>query len=208
MYWSIHAPRLHGTVIQQYDHRLRPIRWAERLCLRLIRDRSDSYLNGFDGVEGMTSSTRWIGAFLLVTLASGCATTKQFTTLRQPTDRDLQTYIGGTIVKLDAEESLPNAFGGADIYGGRRQVGSTELKYLGLGSEGTVKLRVLSTDVKTTEDWRRRLGNKGTVTSSSDAVDFAQRLDQPFEIEGVTVLFLRADGAGITYRLSRQLAKR
>ena len=100
---------------------------------------------------------------------------------------------------------MPNAFGGADIYGGRREVGSVELRYLGLGSEGSVRLRVFSVDIITTEDWRRRLGNDGTVTSSSDSVDFELSLDEPFEMEGVTVQFLEADGGGITYRLSGQV---
>lgn len=156
----------------------------------------------------MTPRARWIPAFFLIMLASACASINQYQTLRQPVDRDLQTYIGGTILKIDREESLPNAFGRADIYGGRRQTGSVELKYVGPGIEGSVKLRVFSTDVKTTEDWRRRLGSKGTVTSSSDAVDFEQPLDQPFEMESVTVRFLKADGGGITYRLSGQVVNR
>ena len=80
------------------------------------------------------------------------------------------------------------------------------MKYLGLASNsGALKLRVLSTDVRTTEDWRRRLGNKGTVTSSSDAVDFEQRPDEPFEIEGLTVHFLKAESASLNYRLTGQL---
>ena len=145
-------------------------------------------------------------ALLQVAVLLGCATIKQYRTIGQPVGSDLQTYVGGTILKIDLAERLPNAFGRADVYGGRRPTGSIELKYLGLASNsGALKLRVLSTDVRTTEDWRRRLGNKGTVTSSSDAVDFEQRPDEPFEIEGLTVHFLKAESASLNYRLTGQL---
>lgn len=148
-------------------------------------------------------------ALLQVAVLLACASIKHYQTIEQPLGPELQTYVGGTILKLDLSESLPNAFGRADIYGGRRPTGSIELKYLGLVSDGgAMKLRVLSTDVRTTEDWRRRLGNKGTVTSSADAVDFEQNLNQPFEIEGVTVHFLTAESARLSYRLTRQLASR
>jgi hypothetical protein len=145
---------------------------------------------------------------LAAVTATACASIKQYQTVRQPIDRDLQTYVGGTILKMDREESLPNAFGGADVYGGRRQKGSVELKYLGPGKEGVVKLRVFATDISTTEDWRRRLGNKGTVTSSSDAVDFEHPINQLFEMEGVSVRFLKVDTSGVIYRLSQWVVKR
>ena len=57
---------------------------------------------------------------LLVIATTGCASIKQYDTLRQPVDRDLHTYIGGTVLKVDREESLPSAFGRADGYGGRQ----------------------------------------------------------------------------------------
>lgn len=50
------------------------------------------------------------------------------------------------------------------------------------------------------------MGNKGTVTSSSDGVDFDHELNQPFEIEGIVVRFLKAEGPSINYKLSGQLA--
>lgn len=156
----------------------------------------------------MTGRGSFVPLVMVAAIAGACASIKQYHTLRQPIDRELQTYIGGTILKIDREESLPNAFGGADVYGGRRQKGSVELKYLGLASEGAVKLRVFSTDINTTEDWRRRLGNNATVTSSSDSVDFEHRVDQAFEMEGVSVRILKADAGNVTYRLSGEVARR
>lgn len=136
-----------------------------------------------------------------------CATIKQYQTVQQPTGRDLQTYVGGTILRIEKEESLPNAFGGADIYGGRRPKGFTELKYLGVSESGSIKLRVLSTDITTNADWRRRLGRQGTATSSSDAVDFEHDPTQSFEMEGVTIQFFAVEPSRVTYRLVGSLGR-
>ena len=53
-------------------------------------------------------------ALLQVAVLLGCATIKQYRTIGQPVGSDLQTYVGGTILKIDLAESLPNAFGRAD----------------------------------------------------------------------------------------------
>lgn len=142
----------------------------------------------------------------LITLAvmfllGSCGSIQQYQTLQQPQGRVLQTYVGGTILRIEKQESLPNAFGGADIYGGRRPKGAIELKYLGLGVDGRIKLRVLSTDVTTNENWRRRLGRNGSAASSSDAVDFDHDPSEPFEMEGYRVVFLRVEASSVAYKL-------
>lgn len=143
-------------------------------------------------------SLAFVGVSILLV---ACASIKQYQTVQQPIGRDLQTYVGGTIVRTEKEESLPNAFGGADIYGGRRPKGFTELKFLGISESGSIKLRVLSIDITTNENWRRRLGRQGTATSSSDAVDFEHDPTQPFEMEGVTIQFFKVEPSRVTYRL-------
>jgi hypothetical protein len=140
----------------------------------------------------------FVGVFLL-----GCGSLKHYETLQQPLNDVLRTYVGGTVLKVDREESLPNAFGGADIYGGRRPTGSVELKYLGLG-DGTIKLRVLTTDVETNENWRRRLGRQGYATSSSDAIDFEHEPNLPFAMEGYVIEFLDHTSSNLTYRVRRE----
>lgn len=132
-----------------------------------------------------------------------CGSIKQYSTPQQPLRDTLKTYVGGAILEIEKEESLPNAFGGADIYGGRRPTGSISLKYLGLGEEGKIKLRVLATDIETNEDWRRRLGREGYATSSTDAIDFEHDWQDPFAMEGFTIEFLDAESSSLTYRVQR-----
>lgn len=56
-------------------------------------------------------SLAFVGVSILLV---ACASIKQYQTVQQPIGRDLQTYVGGTIVRTEKEESLPNAFGGAE----------------------------------------------------------------------------------------------
>lgn len=140
-------------------------------------------------------------ALVLTILLGSCGSIQQYQTLQQPQGQVLQTYVGGTILRLEKQESLPNAFGGADIYGGRRPKGAIELKYLGLGVDGQIKLRVLSTDITTNEDWRRRLGRNSSAATSADAVDFAHDPSEPFEMEGYRVVFLRVEASSLVYKL-------
>ena len=140
--------------------------------------------------------------------ASGCGSIQQYQKVEQPVGRELETYVGGVILRIEKQESLPNAFGGADIYGGRRPKGFIELKYLGVTDSGQIKLRVLSTDITTNENWRRRFGREGSATSSSDAVDFEHTANTPFEIEGYRVTFLSAGTSKVTYRIVAPSASR
>jgi hypothetical protein len=123
--------------------------------------------------------------------------------LAQPLGQELQTYVGGTVLRIDRTEDLPNAFGGRDIWGGKRPKGAVELKYLGLGEEGTIKLRVVSTDIETNENWRRRLGRQGYATSSTDSVDFEHERSRPFSMEGFEITFLDAQPSSLTFRVTR-----
>ena len=146
------------------------------------------------------------GSAVVLVAVCGCGSIQQYELLQQAAGRELQTYVGGAILRIEKEESLPNAFGGADIYGGRRPKGFIELKYLGIATSGQMKLRVLSTDITTNEDWRRRLGREGTATSSSDAVDFEHPADSPFDIEGYQVVFLKVQSSSVTYRITAPAA--
>lgn len=148
----------------------------------------------------LTTPTRYL---FLATLLIGCGSIKHYETPQQPLHQTLRTYVGGTIFEVEKKESLPNAFGGADIYGGRRPTGSVELKYLGVGESGMIRLRVLTTDIETNENWRRRLGRQGYATSSTDSIDFEHDAARPFEMEGYVIEFLESASSNITYRVYR-----
>ena len=146
-------------------------------------------------------------ALVAVTLAA-CASSQEHEKLvsvlmlEQPVGQELQTYPGGTILRIERTEDLPNAFGERDIGGGQRPKGAVELKYLGLAESGKVKLRVVSTDIETIENWRRRLGREGYATTSTDSVDFEHAPAEPFSMEGFQVWFLDAQAASLTFRIA------
>jgi hypothetical protein len=140
-----------------------------------------------------------LGALVMI----ACGSVREHERLVQSTGQTLSAYVGGTILTIEKTEDLPNAFGSRDIWGGKRAKGSVELKYLGSTESDKVKLRVLSTDIETNENWRRRLNRSGYATSSTDAVDFEHDPTQPFEMEGYRVVFVEIRDSSLTYRLVR-----
>jgi hypothetical protein len=56
----------------------------------------------------------------LVLALSGCGSTIQtYERLDQNTGRDLSTHVGGQVLKIQRTSDLPNAFGKADVFGGK-----------------------------------------------------------------------------------------
>jgi len=56
---------------------------------------------------------------LLGFILSGCAPPKDYEVISQPKHVALTVYIDGEIVSIEKNSDLPNAFGGADIFGGK-----------------------------------------------------------------------------------------
>lgn len=99
-------------------------------------------------------------SFLLI----GCgATVRNHEQLRQPTSSVLSTYVGGTVFKVERASDLPNAFGKADVFGGKVSRGFTELRYQGLTPEGKLILRVTEVETLSSETTMSRYGG-GTST--------------------------------------------
>jgi len=69
-----------------------------------------------------------------------------------------QTYVGGQIFKVDRSRPLPNAFGGADIFGRKIYAEFTELRYLGLTDDGKIILRVTEVETHSNETTMSRSG--------------------------------------------------
>ena len=70
--------------------------------------------------------------FLAVLLIAGCAEIKSSSRLTQPLGSPLIAGVGDAIVEIDTQESLPNIFGNADLYGRTRPTGRIFVTYLGL----------------------------------------------------------------------------
>ena len=93
-----------------------------------------------------------------VGLLLGCRSTKTHEHVSRPTVKVLETYIGGKIFKVDRTRPLPNAFGGADIFGRKIYAGYTELRYQGLTDDGRILLRLTEVETHSTETTMSRSG--------------------------------------------------
>lgn len=75
--------------------------------------------------------------------------------------------VGDVLLRLDITENLPNAFGGADIFGRRRDRGYVELRYAGLLPDGRVVLHRKDVEVLNTETTMSRTGVGFATTQGS-----------------------------------------
>src|SRR4051812_37592187 len=62
-----------------------------------------------------------------------------------------ETYVGGTIFKVDRTKPLPNVFGKPDMFGRKVYAGYTELRYQGMTDDGRILLRVTEVETHSTE---------------------------------------------------------
>lgn len=99
-----------------------------------------------------------VGMVVLGLVLTGCGTIKNYNQLAQPTDKDLATYVGGTVFKIARSSDLPNAIGKADLYGGKVFRGYTELRYQGMTGDGKLILRVTEVETHSTETTMSRYG--------------------------------------------------
>ena len=96
--------------------------------------------------------------FIFILFLAGCSSIKTYENLSQDTGIELSTHVGGKVLKVQRTSDLPNAFGAADIYGGKVNQGYTELNYQGLASDGRLVFRVLEVDTQSTETTMSRYG--------------------------------------------------
>ena len=103
-------------------------------------------------------------------LLSGCVGNpiKSYDNLTQNTASELNTHIGGQVFKVDRSTDLPNAFGKADIFGGKVNKGYSELRYQGVRDNKLV-FRLTEIETVTNETTMSRYGGGDTtyVDSSS-----------------------------------------
>ena len=111
--------------------------------------------------------------FLIVALAGCGATMRTYERLSQETDRSLTTYVGGQVLKVQRTSDLPNAFGKADIFGGKVNRGFTELRYQGLAPDGRLTFRVTEVETESSETTMSRYGGS---TSTLNAQRFGSNV--------------------------------
>lgn len=106
---------------------------------------------------------------LAAVLLSGCSSIKNYESLEQPLNTPLRTYVGGEVFKADKSSDLPNAFGHADVFGGKVDRGFTELRYLGVQQNGYLGFAVVEMETRSNESTMSRYGmSTSTINTQSN----------------------------------------
>jgi hypothetical protein len=99
-------------------------------------------------------STKLLGIVVFavtVSFHSAPASAKASTVINQPENRELFASVGDTVIRVKLQESLPNAFGGSDVFGRKRERGSIEIRFIGIRADGRAVFRRKSVDVFSNE---------------------------------------------------------
>jgi hypothetical protein len=86
----------------------------------------------------MRNANLLLGGFLLL---SGCASVQQQTIVSTPTGQSLTAGVGDVVLRAEGRESMPNAFGRADIFGRTRPTGFVTVQFGGMQGNKVVLLR-------------------------------------------------------------------
>ena len=170
--------------------------------------------------------------FLTLVLAlAGCgATIQTHERLTHDTGRELSTHVGGQVLRVQRTQDLPNAFGKADVFGGKVNRGYTELRYQGITPDSRLVFRVTEVETESTETTMSRYGGStstlnaqrvgnsvyGTVTTYEAPRGSTERLPpnttefaldpkktKEFTIGGIKVLVINASETSLAYQLTK-----
>lgn len=97
---------------------------------------------------------------------TGCAQIQDYKTVDVALNTSLSTSIGGSFFNIAKTKDLPNAFGKADIYGGKVNIGHSELRYQGLTKDNQLILRYTDVTIHSDENVFTRYGNSSSTISS------------------------------------------
>ncbi len=78
---------------------------------------------------------------LLSVLVAGCAQVSQQQNVTTPIGQSMTAGVGDVVLRGEGRESMPNAFGGADIFGRTRPTGFATIQYGGMRDGKVVLLR-------------------------------------------------------------------
>ena len=100
---------------------------------------------------------RAIAVLLAAALAIGCGAIRSYQTVQQPMATTLTAGLGGKLFRIERSGDLPNAFGGADIWGGKVDQGFLELRFAGVADDGRIVLRLTDVETRSNETTRHRM---------------------------------------------------
>lgn len=112
---------------------------------------------------------------------------KQKTQISQPVNEEIYTSVGDNLLKVTIKEPLPNAFGGSDIFGRKREKGFVEIRFMGITDDGRAVFRRRSVDVVSNE----------TTMSRSQSLFPGSTINQSGSGANAAIIIEGNDGAGM-----------
>ena len=108
--------------------------------------------------------------FFLIFMVN-CATIEYYRFVDQELNANLKTYPGGTIIKISKQKDLPNAFGKADLWGGKIDEGFIELKYFGEVDKNKFALGLKEVSILSNETSMSRYGGGMSTVNATTTKD-------------------------------------
>lgn len=150
---------------------------------------------------------------LIIFFLSGCGGTIQnYSTLNKLELNELVASKGSILFRIDKTSDLPNAFGKADIYGGKVDRGYTEVKLLDI-KDNILKLEISDVSKNSAETTKDRYSNKsliaistqinGSNNNEANVVYFDTTKDNLIVISDVELTILKITSFSVYYKLRK-----
>jgi len=89
--------------------------------------------------------------FVLLGSISACTSIQTYRTIEQPENKKLYASVGSVIFRLNKTSDLPNAYGKADIYGGKVDKGYAELTLVNINPNQKLAFKVQDVNMHSSE---------------------------------------------------------
>lgn len=100
-------------------------------------------------------------------LICSCAPVQRHETIQQPVGFRLSADIGSPLFHVERTSDLPNAFGNADLFGGKVDAGYVELLFAGTAPSGEIRFRVVDMNTRSNETTMSRYGGTQVHATTS-----------------------------------------
>ena len=110
---------------------------------------------------------------ILTFLVWGCSQIQRYENVSKPLDVQQTTVLGSELYRINKTRDLPNAFGKADLWGGKVNEGYSELRFMGLTQDGKIIFRLTDIDIESNESVFTRYGSSHSTLNSNTAANTA-----------------------------------
>lgn len=100
-------------------------------------------------------------------LMLGCSQIQHYENVSKPLESQQTAALGSELYRINKTRDLPNAFGKADVWGGKVNKGYSELRFMGLTDDGKIIFRLTDVDIESNESVFTRYGTSSSTINSN-----------------------------------------